>query len=353
MRPAEATFWLVLVLAIVLGGARAGEGLPALIGMFLPSGVVAAQADVQGPAKRIVLPVHLPDATNVYTPEVLTPVPAHGLPAWLVMRARYAHLASAVPMPASMRREAPAIAIVIDDLGPDVTATRTAIALPKAVTLAFLPYGDDTPSLARAAGRAGHQVMVHAPMEPEGADDPGPMALRTGLSAAENLRRFDWDLSRVPGYAGVNNHMGSLFTQDRAALMPVMERLSGTGAFFLDSRTTAKSVVVPLARAFGIASAGRDVFLDDVETADAVEDQLAETERIARENGVAIAIGHPHAVTLEALRIWTAYVTRRGYRLVPVSTAIRLKTEDEVMRTAAIGGSARILPPPALKGMVD
>ena len=96
-------------------------------------------------------------------------------------------------------------------------ATRRAIALPKAMTLSFLPYGDDTPALARAGGRAGHQVIVHVPMEPEGREDPGPMALRTDLSAGENLRRLDWALSRVPGHVGINNHMGSRFTARIAA----------------------------------------------------------------------------------------------------------------------------------------
>lgn len=335
LRPAEAVFWLLLTLAFALGGARAGEGFPALIGLFLPAGIVEAQADVQGPAERIVLPVHLPGATNFFAPQVLTPVTARGLPDWLATRARYAHLASATPAVTAAPTSAPAIAIVIDDLGPDAGGTLRAIALPKAVTLSFLPYGDETPSFARAAGRAGHQVMVHAPMEPEGAEDPGPMALRTDLGASENLRRFDWALSRVPGYAGINNHMGSRFTQDRAALIPVIEALEGHGAFFLDSRTTGASVAIPLARAFGVASAGRDVFLDDVESRASIEAQLAETERIARETGVAIAIGHPHDVTLTALRTWTAYAVARGYRLVPASTAIRLRTEQDAMRLVA------------------
>ena len=335
LRPAEGAFWLVLMLAIALGGARAGDGFPALIGLFLPAGIMEAQADVQGPSERITLPVHVPGATNFYAPQVLTPVPSRGLPDWLVTRARYAHLASATPAATAVPASAPAIAIVIDDLGPDVGGTLRAIALPGAVTLSFLPDGADTPSFAQAAARAGHEVMVHAPMEPEGAQDPGPMALRTDLGASENLRRFDWALSRVPGFAGINNHMGSRFTQDRAALIPVMERLEGHGAFFLDSRTAGASVVIPLARAFGVASAGRDVFLDDVEARGAVEDQLAQTERIARETGVAIAIGHPHDVTLNALKVWTASVAARGYRLVPASTAIRLRTEQDAMRIAA------------------
>lgn len=325
----EGAFWLLLVLAVAVGGARAASGLPKLAAMFLPGGISVAQADVQGPAARVVLPVHWHHGSSRFAPAVLVPVAAQGRPSWLMARMG----AGAAPS------QAPAIAIVMDDLGLDVAATRAAIALPRPVTLSFLPYGDATAMLARAGERVGHQVILHLPMEPEGTANPGPMALRVDLSASENIHRLDWALARVPGHAGLNNHMGSLFTQDRAALIPVMEHLAGRGLFFLDSRTTRRSVAVRLARAFGIMSAGRDVFLDDVQRRDYVDGQLAETQRIARRQGVAIAIGHPHAVTLAALKAWTAHVTARGFRLVPLRTAIRLKTVRDVMRMSALAPS--------------
>jgi hypothetical protein len=221
----------------------------------------------------------------------------------------------------------PVIAIVIDDLGMDVAATRRAMALPKAVSLSFLPYAGTTPALAREAERDGHQVLAHVPMQPLGTADPGPDALVTGLSPDETRRRLDWDLSRVPGFAGINNHMGSRFTSDRESLVPVVKRLAESGGYFLDSRTTAASAVVPLARAFGVRSADRDVFLDDKENPDAVLAQLNETERKAREAGVAIAIGHPHATTLAMLETWLPRARARGIDFVPAGKAIRLKTE--------------------------
>jgi polysaccharide deacetylase 2 family uncharacterized protein YibQ len=98
--------------------------------------------------------------------------------------------------------------------------------------------------------------------------------------------------------------------------------------FFLDSRTTALTQVVPVARAFGVPSSDRDVFLDDDLSAPAIQVQLRELEKIARANGVAIAIGHPHAATLDVLTRWCA--DQQGFRLVPVSTAIRMKTEWEM-----------------------
>ena len=227
----------------------------------------------------------------------------------------------------------PAIAIVIDDLGNDAQATRQAIALPRAVTLSFLPYPDSTPELAREAVRAGHQVLVHVPMEPEGSDDPGPMALRTDLTAPEIVRRLDWDFARVPGFAGINNHMGSKFTADAAALTPVIQELSRRHVFFFDSRTTAQSQVVELARRFGVPSAARDVFLDDANSQTTVDGQLALLERRAYQEGSAIGIGHPHPETLAALKAWFEGAAVQGFALVPLGAAIAIKLRPQMVNS--------------------
>lgn len=316
--PAKIAFWLVLLLAIGLGGRAALSGLPAFADLFAP-----AQAQGDAVSSTVSFPIRVAAKNSPYAPHVLSA--GRGLPDWLISRIRFLR---ASPIFAQQ----PKIAIVIDDVGADVPAARRAMALPNAVSLSFLPYPDNTPMLAREAEQRGHQVLVHIPMEPEGHDDPGPNALLTSLDRNEITRRLDWALSRVPGYAGVNNHMGSLFTQDRDALVPVMEQLAEAHVFFLDSRTTPKTIVVPMARMFGVASAGRDVFLDDVETREAIAAQLAETEVRAKEQGVAIAIGHPHDVTLDALAEWTKNL--RGYELVPVSEAIRLKSESETKRVS-------------------
>jgi polysaccharide deacetylase 2 family uncharacterized protein YibQ len=228
------------------------------------------------------------------------------------------------------------VAIVMDDLGPDATATRQAILLPSAITLSFLPYARDVAEQARAATARGHEVIVHVPMEPLGREYPGPRALRVGLSAAQNRRRLSWDLSRVPGADGINNHMGSRFTADRAALVPVLGLLSKTKDFFFDSRTTAKTQVVTLTRSFGILSAGRDVFLDDVQRRKYILGQLRQLLQLAERNGVAIAIGHPHAVTLQAVTWWIAHYP--GLHLVTLRTAVRLKARNARLLAAGKAG---------------
>jgi polysaccharide deacetylase 2 family uncharacterized protein YibQ len=218
----------------------------------------------------------------------------------------------------------PLIAIVIDDVGVDRARSARAIELPGPLTLSFLPYAHDLGRQAEAARAAGHELLVHVPMEPESATiNPGPEPLLTRLSAAENLRRLRDDLSRFTGYVGINNHMGSLFTADRAAMGPVMEELKGRGLLFVDSKTTPRSVTDELARELGVPYADRQVFLDNDQQASQVRARLMETERIARENGYAVAIGHPHDGTLEALLDWIPAARSRGFALVPVSAIVR------------------------------
>lgn len=224
----------------------------------------------------------------------------------------------------------PAIAVCIDDLGPDPASTRKAMALPEEVTLAFLPFARDTPALAQDAEREGHEVLAHVPMEAISATNPGPMTLKAG--APDIAEKLAWSLARVPGLSGINNHEGSRFSTDTPSLMPVAEMLAARHLFFFDSRTIAGSQIVPVAHKFGVESAGRDVFLDNVVTDEAVLAQLEQLAAKARKSGIAIAIGHPHGVTLRVLAAWLDQ--NRGLRLVPVSEAIRLRTERNTLLAA-------------------
>jgi len=291
LRSVQTALWVMLALAIA-----AGAALTQLPRIGLPSG--AAQARPSPKLDRTTL-AQLPSIQS-----------------------------GSVPAAGALVRHLPAIAIVVDDMGNDAVNDRRAIALPGAVALSFLPYPDETAKLAEEGARAGHEILVHVPMQAEDDEDPGPMALRIDQAPLEIVRRLEWALGRVPGFVGINNHMGSRFTEDRAALVPVVEALSERRVFFFDSRTSASSQVVAVARAFGVPSAARDVFLDDVQKPDAVAAQLSLLEKDARENGVAIAIGHPHEVTMAVLAEWCAKLS--GYRLIPISLAIRMKTEREM-----------------------
>lgn len=214
------------------------------------------------------------------------------------------------------------VAIVLDDVGPQAANARRAVALPAPLTLAFLPYAENLPALTAAARRRGHEILVHLPMEPLGTADPGPHALRAGLDRAELLRRLDWSLARFDGYVGVNNHMGSRLTADAVAMETVLGALKGRGLLFLDSRTTPDTVAGATARRLGVPTAERDVFLDNVIESQAIAAQLAEMEARARRNGAAVAIGHPHPATLDALEAWLRAAPARGIAVVPLSAII-------------------------------
>jgi uncharacterized protein len=234
-------------------------------------------------------------------------------PAWL----RYA-----VAIPALHGR--PHIAIVIDDLGLDRRRTERTIALPAPITLSFLGYANDLPQLAEEGRRGGHELLVHVPMEPiSRSEDMGPNGLAVGLGDDEVLRRLRWNLARFDGYVGINNHMGSRFTASAESMAPVMAELKARGLLFLDSRTIGRSAGVELARRYGVPHAARDVFLDNEVNAPAIATQLAEVEAVARRNGSAVAIGHPHDATIAELARWIEQLPKKGFVLVPLSTIVR------------------------------
>lgn len=228
------------------------------------------------------------------------------------------------------------VAIVIDDLGMDRARTMRLASLPGPLTFAFLSYAPEIDAQSREARARGHEILLHMPMEPEGREDPGPGALRVALSDDDIRARTAAALDRLPLAMGLNNHMGSRFTRDPRALRPVIEELAGRGLLFLDSRTSGASVGTDLARRLGVPSAGRDVFLDNEIDARAIRTQLAELERVASRRGSAIAIGHPHEATIEALAQFVPEMMGRGLQLVGVSAIVRQRARDAAPQLQAL-----------------
>jgi uncharacterized protein len=223
----------------------------------------------------------------------------------------------------------PAIAIVIDDLGVNRAGTAALNRLPAPLTLAFLPYAQGLEEQTRAARAAGHELMVHVPMEPTGNAWPGPNALLASLPPADLVSRLRSQLRSFRGFVGINNHMGSLLTSDEERMSLVMTELRQHGLLFLDSRTTGQSVAGRVARRVQVPYAERDIFLDNELDVDAVLRQLARVESIARSKGYAVAIGHPHRVTIEALRRWLPTLDARGLALAPISAIVARRSCSE------------------------
>jgi polysaccharide deacetylase 2 family uncharacterized protein YibQ len=237
----------------------------------------------------------------------------------------------------------PMIAIVIDDAGVAQAHTRRAIQLPAPLTFAFIPYSRDLERQARYAHSRGHELLLHIPMEPTSAEaDPGYNALLTSLSRDEIMRRFRWALSRFDGYVGVNNHMGSKFMARSDLVRPILQEIESRGLLFLDSRTDHTTVGGKLAEDMGMPHASRNVFLDNELDPGKIRRQLAELEKVARERGEAIAIGHPHDVTIDVLARWIPQARRKGFQLVPVSAIVK-KDYDLRLASAAAGGESNRL----------
>jgi polysaccharide deacetylase 2 family uncharacterized protein YibQ len=220
----------------------------------------------------------------------------------------------------------PMIAVVLDDVGVARGHAELAIDMPPAITLSFMTYADGVADMAARARAKGHELMLHVPMEPlDDGIDPGPHALTVEASDQELLARLNWDLSRFPGYIGINNHMGSRFTQDERGMRVVLQELKRRNLLFLDSRTISTTVADSLAARMGVAHVMRDVFLDDERNGAAVLKQLAQAEKIAAAKGQAIAIGHPHPATLAAIRSWMPQAQARGFVIVPLSVVAKLR----------------------------
>jgi len=216
------------------------------------------------------------------------------------------------------------IAMIIDDMGIDQKRSKAVIGLPAPLTLSFIPYGFHLHELVAAARAAGHEIMLHQPMEPLDSEaDPGPNALRTTVSIEENRRRLLWSFSRVEGIVGLNNHMGSRFTTWKEGMEMVMEEVNARGLLFVDSITNNESVAYTVARQHKLPSAHRDVFIDHDISREAIGNRLSEIEHIARRRGYAVAIAHPHDITREALARWIVDARARGFDFVPISYIVR------------------------------
>ena len=241
-----------------------------------------------------------------------------GLPTHLVEIVR-ALSTAAPPTEAGSAR----LAIILDDLGNDRTVAQAIFAMPYPLTISVLPNHPHSVDIAQEARRRGFQVMLHLPMESMRNEQPEAQELRPGMSAADVNGLVADLLQAVPDVAGVNNHQGSQSTADLALMDELMPVLREHNLFYVDSRTTAATVAFDSAQRFGVRSGFRNVpFLDDVAEVGAVRKQLLLALRGAQKKGDAIAIGHPHAATLQALRDVLPEAKAQGVRLVFASEVV-------------------------------
>ncbi|MAU42015.1 MAG: hypothetical protein CMF31_10380 [Kordiimonas sp.] len=225
-----------------------------------------------------------------------------------------------------VERNEPKIALVIDDMGIARQLSEKMVRLPGPLTLSYLPYAKALPAQTSEAWSRGHELMVHLPMEPKNTGaDPGPSALLTHMQPEELRHYIEYNLSRFRGFVGINNHMGSLFTEKESLMRPVFEALAREGVFFLDSRTSGRSVGPKLAAEYAVPVIQRDVFLDNSRSPAAIRRQLEKLEALAIRRGEAIGIGHPYPETIAVVEDWLSKLETKGIKLVPLSRLIELR----------------------------
>ncbi len=200
------------------------------------------------------------------------------------------------------RSKNPKVAIVIDDVAGrpgDLVRLDAYFALGIPLTFALMPMERDTSAAAERIHRAGHEIILHQPMEPQNAkgNPPGKVALLTSMPPDQIHRRLEANLADVPHASGFSNHMGSEFTShspSMEALIDSAERLRDRhpGLYFFDSHTSPHPVGPKIAAREGLPHLLNDLFLDNADNLNEMALQLDQTQAIAARRGSAIAIGH-------------------------------------------------------------
>ncbi|QLL13861.1 divergent polysaccharide deacetylase family protein [Pseudomonas chlororaphis] len=214
------------------------------------------------------------------------------------------------------------LSLIIDDLGQNLPRDRRVLALPGPVTTAIMPDTPHATEFAREAHRAGKIVILHMPMDPA----TGPFAWHPELPIEELERRLNAAFKAVPYTSGINNHMGSRMTSRPQAMAWLMAQLQRRHKFFVDSRTSAKTVAAAEAQKIGLASVSRDVFLDDERSEEAISHQLQTAINLARKQGSAVMIGHPYPQTLAVLERELPRLKAQGIDWIDIESMISVRS---------------------------
>ena len=194
------------------------------------------------------------------------------------------------------------LAIVIDDFGYRPHYENQVLAMPAAISVAVLPNAPHAREMATKAHNSGHQVLIHLPMAPISKQPLEKDTLRPEMSSDEIDRIIRDAYHKVPYAVGLNNHMGSAMTSSLYGMLKVMQALERYNLYFLDSMTIGNSQAMRAAQGTGVKVIKRKVFLDDTQNEADISMQFNRAVQLARRNGSAIAIGHPHPSTVRVLQ---------------------------------------------------
>lgn len=219
------------------------------------------------------------------------------------------------------------LAIIIDDVGYNLKNAQDLLALGVPLTFSILPQVTYSVELAESIHGAGHEVMLHQPMQPHNSDiDPGPGALYVQHTRSDMESIIRKNLQELPFACGMNNHMGSLFTESRPCVLDMLDVFRQRSFFFVDSFTTSQSVAFRTARELNMVAAYRNIFIDNDPHVDSMYRQLHAARQRALRTGSAIAIGHPRPETVRVLDGFLKEIRNTGIELVYASAVARERT---------------------------
>lgn len=217
------------------------------------------------------------------------------------------------------------LAIIIDDMGSSMSEARSLVAIKVPLTFAIIPGLRVDTEVAEFAAVHGIESMIHVPMQSKGwpTQRLEAIGLLVDMAESEIQERVSGFVQHFPKAVGANNHMGSEFTEHEEKMTAVLQSLQKHNLFFIDSVTSAGSVGSNIAQRLGVRTARRNVFLDNEQNRGYIIGQLNQAVRIAKKNGSAIAICHPHPTTIATLAAVLPELAGQGISLVPASQLVR------------------------------
>lgn len=219
------------------------------------------------------------------------------------------------------------LAIVIDDFGLQRKGVKEMLALDCKLTVAVMPFLEYSEDDAENALENGKELMIHIPMQATGHDVPshlGPRPIHADDTPATLQKWVDDALAELPEARGANIHMGTLCSTKQCVMEPVLRALKKQGLYFLDSKTSPKSICRKTARQTGICFYENEVFLEhESKSAAYIQSRLRKAMKIAKTTGSCIAIGHVGCeggvVTAEVIAAMLPEFRANGVELVFVS----------------------------------
>ncbi|ART75941.1 hypothetical protein B4U37_07820 [Sutcliffiella horikoshii] len=204
------------------------------------------------------------------------------------------------------------VAIVIDDFGNNMKGTEEILHLPVPLTVAVMPFLSTTEQDAEMAHRLGHEVILHLPMEPLKGKSSwlGPGAITSNLTDKEIYKRVNDAIDSVPYAVGINNHMGSKITADKRIMRIILGICKERNLYYLDSKTTKKSVVAELATELGVPFLENELFFDEVYSTNHIVKQTNHLIKKTEVDDSIIAIGHVGVVGEKTAGVLKQYIPK-------------------------------------------